>query len=132
MRRRALVERSDVHRPSAVTAAFEVVPTLAFTLPAMAKGPSPETAHMRRRHRAILGRLETPSDPRSPPALRPRARVGARERRPIRPLRCVECGRVQAAPVARGWTAYITIDEEEPSEAIVCCPECSKREFGVA
>ena len=57
IRRLALVERSDVHRLSAVTAAFEVVPTLAFMLPAMAKGPSPETAHMRRRHRAILGRL---------------------------------------------------------------------------
>ena len=56
-----LVERSDVHRLSAVTAAFEVVPTMAFTLPAMAKGPSPETAHMRRPHRAILGRLEPAS-----------------------------------------------------------------------
>ena len=34
------------------------MPTLAFMLPAMAKGPSPETAHMRRAHGAILGRLE--------------------------------------------------------------------------
>jgi hypothetical protein len=45
------------------------------------------------------------------------------------PLRCVECGRVQAAPVARGWMAYLTTDEDEPPEAVVYCPECD--EFGI-
>ena len=47
------------------------------------------------------------------------------------PLKCVECGRVQTVSVARGWRAYITADEEEPAEAIVYCPECAEREFGV-
>ena len=46
------------------------------------------------------------------------------------PLRCVECGRVQTAPVARGWRAYLTVDEDEPAEAIVYCPEYDEREFG--
>jgi hypothetical protein len=46
------------------------------------------------------------------------------------PLRCVECGRVQAAPVAC-WVAYLTTDEDEPAEAIVYCPECAELEFGV-
>ncbi len=43
------------------------------------------------------------------------------------PLRCVECGRVQAAG-AHGWKAYLTVD---PAEAVVYCPECAEREFGV-
>jgi hypothetical protein len=43
-------------------------------------------------------------------------------------LTCVECGREQAA--ARGWRAYLTVDEAEPAEAVVYCPECSDREFG--
>jgi hypothetical protein len=47
------------------------------------------------------------------------------------PLRYVECGRVQAAPAARGWRAYLTVDEDEPAEAIVYCPECAELEFGV-
>ena len=47
------------------------------------------------------------------------------------PLRCVECGRVQTAPVARGWRAYLTVDDDEPAEAVVYCPECAEREFGV-
>jgi hypothetical protein len=47
------------------------------------------------------------------------------------PLRCVECDRVQTDPVARGWRAYLTVDEDEPAEAIVYCPECAEREFGV-
>jgi hypothetical protein len=46
-------------------------------------------------------------------------------------LTCVECGRVQAAPVARGWRAYLATDEEEPAEAVVYCRECAEREFGV-
>ena len=47
------------------------------------------------------------------------------------PLRCVECGRVQTAAGARGWRAYLTTDEDEPAEAVVYCPECAEREFGV-
>jgi hypothetical protein len=46
------------------------------------------------------------------------------------PVGCVECGRVQTAPVARGWRAYLTVDEDEPAEAVVYCPDCSLREFG--
>ena len=46
-------------------------------------------------------------------------------------LTCVECGRVHQAPVARGWRAYLTVDEDESAEAIVYCPECAEREFGV-
>jgi hypothetical protein len=44
---------------------------------------------------------------------------------------CVECGREQAS-VARGWRAYLTVDEDEPVEAVVYCPECAEREFGVS
>jgi hypothetical protein len=29
------------------------------------------------------------------------------------------------------WKAYLTVDEDEPAEAIVYCPECAEREFGV-
>ena len=32
---------------------------------------------------------------------------------------------------ARGWRAYLTTDEDEPAEAVVYCPECAEREFGV-
>jgi hypothetical protein len=46
------------------------------------------------------------------------------------PLRCVECRRVQAVSVARGWRAYLTVDEDEPAEAVVYCPDCAAREFG--
>ena len=45
------------------------------------------------------------------------------------PLRRVECGRVQSA-YARGWRAYLTVDEDEPAEAVVYCPECDERELG--
>ena len=44
-------------------------------------------------------------------------------------LRCVECGREQAASEP-GWKAYLTTDEDEPAEAVVYCPECARREFG--
>jgi hypothetical protein len=44
-------------------------------------------------------------------------------------LICVECGREQGAG-ERGWRAYLTVDEEEPAEAIVYCPDCAAREFG--
>jgi hypothetical protein len=49
---------------------------------------------------------------------------------PTEPLRCVECRRVQAVSVARGWRAYLTVDEDEPAEAVVYCPDCAAREFG--
>lgn len=42
---------------------------------------------------------------------------------------CVECGREQAVN-ERGWRAYLTVDEEEPAEAVVYCPKCAAREFG--
>lgn len=45
-------------------------------------------------------------------------------------LRCVECGREQAVD-ERGWRAYLTTDEHEPAKALVYCPECAEREFGV-
>jgi DNA-directed RNA polymerase subunit RPC12/RpoP len=44
-------------------------------------------------------------------------------------LTCVECGREQAAD-ERGWQAHLTVDEDEPAEAVVYCPECGTREFG--
>ena len=31
----------------------------------------------------------------------------------------------------RGWNAYLTTGEDEPAEAVVYCPECAEREFGV-
>ena len=34
-------------------------------------------------------------------------------------------------PAPRGWKAYLTTDEDEPAEAVVYCPECAEREFGV-
>jgi hypothetical protein len=46
-----------------------------------------------------------------------------------RHLTCVECAREQAAS-ERGWRAYLTVDEDDPAEAIVYCPECAEREFG--
>jgi len=44
-------------------------------------------------------------------------------------LVCVECGRVERAG-ERGWKAYLTVDETEPAEAVVYCPECADRGFG--
>lgn len=41
-------------------------------------------------------------------------------------LTCVECG-ADSSPEASGWRAYLTIDDE----AVVFCPECAEREFGV-
>jgi hypothetical protein len=43
-------------------------------------------------------------------------------------LVCAECGREHAA-VERGWRAYLTVDEDEPTEAVVYCPDCAVREF---
>ena len=46
-------------------------------------------------------------------------------------LRCVECGRVSREN-ERGWTAHLTVDEDEPVEVVVLCPDCDEREFGGA
>jgi hypothetical protein len=32
----------------------------------------------------------------------------------------------------RGWTAHLTVDEDEPVEVVVYCAECDHREFGDA
>jgi hypothetical protein len=39
--------------------------------------------------------------------------------------------RPRAACRHRVWKAYLTTDEDEPAEAVVYCPECAEREFGV-
>jgi hypothetical protein len=44
-------------------------------------------------------------------------------------LTSVECGRKKAID-ERGWRAYLTVDEDEPAEAIVYWPDCAEREFG--
>jgi hypothetical protein len=44
-------------------------------------------------------------------------------------LQCVECGRVSREG-ERGWTAHLTVDEDDPAEVVVYCPECDEREFG--
>jgi hypothetical protein len=41
---------------------------------------------------------------------------------------CVECGREQPAS-GRGLRAYLTVDEDEPAEAVVYCPDRAEREF---
>ena len=38
---------------------------------------------------------------------------------------------VRGTNVARGWRAYLTTDEDDPAVAIVYCPECAEREFGI-
>jgi hypothetical protein len=43
-------------------------------------------------------------------------------------LQCIECGRVSREG-ERGWTAHLTVDEDEPAEVVVYCPECDEREF---
>jgi hypothetical protein len=43
------------------------------------------------------------------------------------PLTCAECG-VTSRPDARGWRSYLTDD----GEAVMFCPECAEREFGLA
>src|SRR5215218_1506293 len=44
------------------------------------------------------------------------------------PLTCVECGR-QQRPGEPGWRAYLTVEEEEPPEALTYCPGCAESEF---
>jgi hypothetical protein len=43
-------------------------------------------------------------------------------------LQCVECGR-DSRENERGWTAHLTVDEDEPVEVVVYCPDCHEREF---
>jgi hypothetical protein len=46
-------------------------------------------------------------------------------------LRCEECQREARAEETRRWRAYLTVVEEnEPTEVVVYCPDCAKREFG--
>jgi hypothetical protein len=47
----------------------------------------------------------------------------------VKRLRCVECRRIQKADEC-GWRSYLTVDEEEPAEALNYCPDCAEREFG--
>jgi hypothetical protein len=32
--------------------------------------------------------------------------------------------------VERGWRLYLTVDEDEPGEAVIYCSICAEREFG--
>jgi endogenous inhibitor of DNA gyrase (YacG/DUF329 family) len=46
-------------------------------------------------------------------------------------MRCEECGKeAKTEEEARLWPAYLTVVEEgEPEEVVVYCPDCAKREF---
>lgn len=55
----------------------------------------------------------------------------AEDVRSVRRLVCEECGRVSPEN-ERGWTAYLTTDEDEPAEAVVYCPACAANEFGLS
>jgi ribosomal protein L44E len=46
-------------------------------------------------------------------------------------LRCEECGKqATTEEEARRWRASLTVIEEaEPEEVVVYCPDCAKREF---
>jgi ribosomal protein L44E len=48
-------------------------------------------------------------------------------------LRCEECGKEpRSGEEARSWRAYLTVLEEgEPEEVVVYCPDCAKRTFEV-
>ena len=52
-----------------------------------------------------------------------------RNHRAVQSLECAECGRVSREN-ERGWTAHLTVDEDEPAEAVIYCPECDEQEFG--
>jgi hypothetical protein len=52
----------------------------------------------------------------------------AGDMRAVRSLECVDCGRVSEDDEP-GWTARLTVDEDEPAEAVIYCPECDEREF---
>jgi hypothetical protein len=48
-------------------------------------------------------------------------------------LRCEECQGEARAEAARHWRAYLfVIEEGEPPEVVVYCPDCAEREFGEA
>jgi hypothetical protein len=46
-------------------------------------------------------------------------------------LKCEECGKkARTEEEARRWRAFLTVIEEgEPEEVVVFCPDCDKREF---
>jgi hypothetical protein len=45
-------------------------------------------------------------------------------------LRCEECQREARSKETRHWRAFLTVVEEnEPAEVVVYCPDCAKREF---
>jgi ribosomal protein L44E len=46
-------------------------------------------------------------------------------------MRCEECGKeARTVEEARRWRAFLTVIEEgEPEEVVVYCPECAKWEF---
>jgi hypothetical protein len=43
-------------------------------------------------------------------------------------LICVECGREAKGEL--GWREYLTVEEDEPAEAVLYCPLCAERELG--
>jgi Zn finger protein HypA/HybF involved in hydrogenase expression len=48
-------------------------------------------------------------------------------------LRCEECGKqARTEEEARRWRAYLAVvEEDEPEDVVVYCPDCAKREFGL-
>jgi hypothetical protein len=63
---------------------------------------------------------------------RPQARISWQWRKldlgPRRAVR-IECGREQLEGKL-GGAAYLTVDDDEPAEAMVYCAECVEEEFG--
>jgi hypothetical protein len=45
-------------------------------------------------------------------------------------IQCVECGS-STKSFEEGGRAYLTDDEYEPTKAVVFCPGCAEREFGL-
>jgi ribosomal protein S27AE len=45
-------------------------------------------------------------------------------------LQCAECGRVSREG-ERGWTAYLTAEDDGSEAVAVFCPDCGEREFDV-
>jgi hypothetical protein len=44
-------------------------------------------------------------------------------------LFCAECSSATNA-CERGWRAFLTDEESEPTAVGILCPECAEREFG--
>jgi hypothetical protein len=42
---------------------------------------------------------------------------------------CEECRRLWHTPSER-WRMYLIVDEDEPAQAVIYCPECARHEFG--